>query len=295
MDTKKQSAIFLFFSSLLVISSLFLHFRQKNIISYDHPQGVVLAEATEKQSEPNIYRNDTYGFQVNYPGDWVSPQEETVNDPDYNYIFRASFGTDQGFRGETAEGFNVFVYRGNACLSNGDSVSIQDKNPDAPLAHSIANNSQIQSGCVSRKVTVNGSFFPHEINIFQYVGTNYSFVLVPFISRNEALPEHITAQFEEAAKSFDVLAQDPISPPPAVNQKIPPKISPQVKKPTAMVRPQGTMVCPDPKQKPAYSKTKGKHMDEDCCPDPDEWPNPQCIYPTPAFKIMLSGPPAKKK
>jgi hypothetical protein len=46
--------------------------------------------------------------------------------------------------------------------------------------------------------------------------------------------------------------------------------------------------------KPSYSDTKGKHMDEDCCPDPDEWPKPGCVYSASDYAVMLSGP-AKKK
>jgi len=45
---------------------------------------------------------------------------------------------------------------------------------------------------------------------------------------------------------------------------------------------------------PSRSDTKGKHMDEDCCPDPDEWPKPGCIYDAHGYSIMLKGP-AKKK
>jgi hypothetical protein len=46
---------------------------------------------------------------------------------------------------------------------------------------------------------------------------------------------------------------------------------------------------------PSYSDTKGKHMDEDCCPDPDEWPEPGCIYSARGLALMLKGPPGKKK
>jgi hypothetical protein len=46
---------------------------------------------------------------------------------------------------------------------------------------------------------------------------------------------------------------------------------------------------------PSYSDTKGKHMDEDCCPDPDEWPEPGCIYDAKGLALMLKGPPSKKK
>lgn len=41
---------------------------------------------------------------------------------------------------------------------------------------------------------------------------------------------------------------------------------------------------------PSRSKTKGKHRDEDCCPDPDEWPKPGCVYSAKGYSIMLKGP-----
>ncbi|MFA5777196.1 MAG: hypothetical protein WC906_02050 [Parcubacteria group bacterium] len=41
---------------------------------------------------------------------------------------------------------------------------------------------------------------------------------------------------------------------------------------------------------PSKSDTKGKHMDEDCCPDPDEWPKPGCVYDAKGYSIMLKGP-----
>ncbi len=51
----------------------------------------------------------------------------------------------------------------------------------------------------------------------------------------------------------------------------------------------------DGKDHPKNSTTKGKHMDEDCCPDPDEWPKPGCVYSHKGLALMLSGPTKKKK
>jgi hypothetical protein len=45
---------------------------------------------------------------------------------------------------------------------------------------------------------------------------------------------------------------------------------------------------------PSKSQTKGKHQDEDCCPDPDEWPKPGCTYSPRGIALMLSGPKQKK-
>lgn len=57
----------------------------------------------------------------------------------------------------------------------------------------------------------------------------------------------------------------------------------------------GRVSCPEKNDgHPSKSSTKGKHMDEDCCPDPDEWPKPGCVYSPHGYSIMLKGP-AKKK
>ena len=51
----------------------------------------------------------------------------------------------------------------------------------------------------------------------------------------------------------------------------------------------GKMTC-HKDSPPRKSKTKGKHMDEDCCPDPDEWANPRCEYSLKDYSIMLGKP-----
>jgi hypothetical protein len=46
--------------------------------------------------------------------------------------------------------------------------------------------------------------------------------------------------------------------------------------------------CPEENSHPAKSKQgKGKHVDEDCCPDPDEYPNPACSYGSSDNAILL--------
>ena len=45
--------------------------------------------------------------------------------------------------------------------------------------------------------------------------------------------------------------------------------------------------CAEANDNPSYSDTKGKHVDEDCCPDPDEWPKPGCSYSPAGYALML--------
>lgn len=284
----KISSILIF---ILAFSGLSHHifFSQKPTQTDSAAKPMVLAASSDKPAKWNIYENDFYGFKLQYPSYWNNPQEEAINDPDYNYIFRVSFGTDQGFNGDSAEGFSVFVYRGNMCLSSFDSMQISDNNPDVPLANSIANNINNHPGCVSRKITATSDVFPRQVDIYQYAGKNYTFVIIPFMSRNENLSDHIINQFSDMAKTFVILPKDQIQANTIGTN------NPTIKNTAVPSRPRSTMICPDPSQKPTYSKTKGKHMDEDCCPDPDEWPNPQCSYNAASFKILLAGPSSKKK
>jgi hypothetical protein len=49
--------------------------------------------------------------------------------------------------------------------------------------------------------------------------------------------------------------------------------------------------CPAKHDSPSIStENKVNHMDEDCCPDYDEWPKPNCIYSATDYAIMLKGP-----
>jgi hypothetical protein len=48
--------------------------------------------------------------------------------------------------------------------------------------------------------------------------------------------------------------------------------------------------CAEKNDHPSNSDTKGRHMDEDCCPDPDEWPKPGCVYSPSGRALMMKGP-----
>lgn len=53
----------------------------------------------------------------------------------------------------------------------------------------------------------------------------------------------------------------------------------------------GKRVCATKNDKPHKShKTDEPHMDMECCPDPDEWPNPHCYYTPEQLSWMLKPP-----
>jgi hypothetical protein len=75
------------------------------------------------------------------------------------------------------------------------------------------------------------------------------------------------------------------------------KIQPQMQKPISTTpkiiirKPIAPRIsCAEKNDHPSRSDTKGKHQDEDCCPDPDEWPKPGCVYSPSGRALMLNGP-----
>ena len=55
-------------------------------------------------------------------------------------------------------------------------------------------------------------------------------------------------------------------------------------------RPSAHISCDKDTKGARKSPNKGKHMDEDCCPDPDEWPKPGCRYSAAGLGLMMKGP-----
>lgn len=68
------------------------------------------------------------------------------------------------------------------------------------------------------------------------------------------------------------------------------KKAPIPKAPTPKAPPPRPVVakisCNHPSDKPSKSKTKNSHVDEDCCPDPDEYPKPGCVYSAKGLSIL---------
>jgi hypothetical protein len=89
----------------------------------------------------------------------------------------------------------------------------------------------------------------------------------PMVRVNDNLPEFFAAisQFE----NIDIVRPKP--------KPAPPKIT--APGPASYKVVNGRMVCAKKNDKPSKSdKNKKKHLDMECCLDPDEYPNPHCYY-----------------
>ncbi|MDO9231591.1 MAG: hypothetical protein Q7U36_03905 [bacterium] len=118
------------------------------------------------------------------------------------------------------------------------------------------------------------------------------------VDKNKALTkEKILLSYSpkgEAEKIFGKMEEkklpDPF--PEIIIEELPPEVkvpTPKAPMPKApLPRPVVAKIsCKHPSDNPSKSKTKKhSHMDEDCCPDPDEYPKPGCVYSAKGLSIL---------
>ncbi len=254
------------------------------------PEGDVAgAEQTKQPGNSSIpidssawtkYKDPLYKFEVKFPPEWAKPVAKRINDPDFDYEYQVSFGTRDTLSGNGIEGFDVFVFQTDKCGANGQADS----------------GSGSMGRCATRKTQVStGTPVPE--NIFEFSGKAYTYTVVPLIPSADVDPtlnQKVDAEIAEASKTFSFdnslqlpAQKNPTQTAPAKPAAPPVSNSSRSGKLTGAKASGGKLVCPHPGRKPQRSPNKGNHVDEDCCPDPDEWPNAACAYKPSDFAIML--------
>jgi hypothetical protein len=221
------------------------------------------------------YEDPTYHFSIKYPSDWPDPKTQKINDPDYEYEYEADFGTADTLDGNGFEGFSIFIFPTEKC-----SAQIQRDTGSANLSCAT------QKTRVSNGTDQSGGIIEFSTSAYTYTIVSY----VPDSGSNPQLVKKASLEFNEAEKNFSYDPNLKIIKPPAPKaaspQKPPTPIGKRGKL-TGAVSSGGRLVCPHPNRKPTRSPNQGNHVDEDCCPDPDEWPNIACSYKPGDYKIML--------
>ncbi len=224
------------------------------------------------------YQNNFYNVEIKYPSDWAAPQEEKILDRDFAYEYKIIFSPDGTQQSGSAAGFTIYIYKTEPCINGLNFSNSQDINSFNQLL------SNPTPQCSTHKaVVVNGN----NDYFYEFSGRIYTFTIFPFPAdeNNPLLTENSRDQFEAAIRT---IVFDSIPKPENKIIYLAPK-RPVVKRVSTIVS-SGRQKCPHPGQRPQKSPTKGKHVDEDCCPDPDEWPNPACAYKSSDYAIMLKGP-----
>lgn len=224
-----------------------------------------------------IYKNSIYGFKVKYPSEWSLPQgEKGLEDEwDSRIIFKNSDA------GSSYLGFEMIIYK-NDLKSETD---LQENTNQIQLAKTeIENPKEV---CLSEQISfVKEDYLFRKTNLVNIKNEEYSIRIFPAY-KNSIQTAEGENQFEYSVSSF-VFERDPL---PTIVRKpsiARPKIL-NAKLPAAFKVVGGQRVCDKKNDHPGKSKkNKGKHMDMECCLDPDEYPNPYCTYNNPKYQAILA-------
>jgi len=248
------------------------------------PEREISVEEIAKNSEAagwQTYQNAWYGFQLKYPDSWGKPAGKPRTRGvkwEYRYTFRKKENSENSLLG-----FDVVIYDGKAKKSLLDTEEITAKDNSATAQDSSACDN-IQGHLAEYE-----NFSAEEISIgandecfgqnyfFSLTGERYIYNIVPAKDedsagsadfRKEVLKSY--PEFVQSAASFELIAiKSPKPKPPA----------PTARRPVAAKKVNGKLVCAKKNDKPRESKkTSKKHLDLECCLDPDEYPNPWCTY-----------------
>lgn len=251
-----------------------------------------LAEKEENQAEsPTIdttnwktYQSAWYGFELKYPDNWNNPQFKNYTKGvkwEYRYQFRKQEITENN----PYIGFDVVVYNIHRIkeLSNTD---------EFPTIKNEVLKKQGACQIIEGHLGENENYPAEQIYIdahddcydpayfYTLTRDNYMYNIVPIllgekektIQSEKEIIENLP-EFISASSTFDLIE---IKRPKVIPKKTIDAPMPAWFKKDSLDR----LVCAKDNDRPAKSdKGKKKHLDMECCLDPDEYPNPHCHYP----------------
>lgn len=235
-----------------------------------------------------MYKSDWYGFELKYPKDWSKPLIKSATGStkwEYRYKFRKR----KLEQNNPYLGFDVVVYNVRKIkeLSNTEefpkikSPKLIKENFCQEIPGHLAENEnypaeQIYIG--QDDECYNPAYF-YTLTRDEYI---YNIVPILNVENGEKVSseEEIMEKFPEFISVSSTFNLIDIKRPAVAKPKLKPKIT--APKPLAATKKdsQGRRICAKKNDKPSKSdKEKKKHLDMECCLDPDEYPNPWCYYP----------------
>lgn len=245
-----------------------------------------LAPIPDPTAEWKTYKNESYSFSIKYPNDWQVPTTKAPSSGE-RYLLKISFeGQSAQNGGEGA--FDAYIFRGSI-LDFVGAGNLMKKNELLPtdVCPRFDDITLGQEGYPAKEINVTAENPCWKETFFYSLSENgFTYVIVPrFGSR------YNIENFNEGESLvkfhplfFDVVSTLDLSKKEVVAETVKKIVTPPKARFTSGAS------CNHKNDKPRKSKTKGKHMDEDCCPDPDEWPNPRCAYSGGGLGLMRSGP-----
>lgn len=287
----KKTKIMVNIASFLVVAFLVLaSFCAEKYISKDFVEKILeenLAPQEEmpKQAIPKpetdisnwkTYQSKWFGFEVKYPENWqqLAVKKATAKDKwEYRYLFR------RNEENVSYVGFDVVVYNTKKI----ESVLASEEAPSLKVENS--------GSCDSLKdhLVREENYLPEEVYIssddncynptlfYAFASGGYAYNIVPVGQRDDEesdIKKDLIENFPDffsIAESFDLINIQRSTPAPKITAP----------KPTAKTKvgPGGKRTCAKKGDDPSRSDTHSKkHLDMECCLDPDEIPNPNCYY-----------------
>jgi hypothetical protein len=257
-------------------------------------------EAIPETDDWKIYQDKKFNFEIKYPSDWDDPQPQTINNKDFAYQYQVVFGTADTLDENDNEGFSVYVTKKDSSDENIDLGDCIANPPETQSNNSLPKDSgqlDLKNQCLLYKIKLMGE--DPGYYSYQFMGQDFEYNFFPTLSSGSESPLLTTknmSQFEAAANTF-TLDFEAIE---LMKKKTAEKLKQQAiaaekARIKSLYRPSTQKsVCIEEHIHPSKSDKQGKHIDEDCCPDPDEWPNLRCKYKSSDFGIMLEGSPPQK-
>lgn len=225
------------------------------------------------------YRIKWYGFEIKYPENWNEPVPKKAARGakwEYRYHFRKPIIDENN----PYIGFDVVIYNINKVkeLSGTDEFpTVKNKELEAlRVCQEIGEYSAGKIYVDENDNCYNAAYF------YTLTGNQYIYNIVPVFSGEEESvrsEKNIAKKFPEfiSASTFFNLIE--IEKPKVVSNPKPAAINAPM--PVSYKKDgSGRLVCSNKNDHPSKSdKNKKKHLDMECCLDPDEYPNPHCYYP----------------
>jgi len=253
-------------------------------ISFEEKNVEDIATIQEKINIDNWkeYHSAWYGFKIKYPDYWKNPIVQPYS-KNSRAIYRISFLSNNQ-ENKNIIGFDVVIYDINK-------VKEFYQTDEFPKLKEVSLKEAERCKNIEGHLLETGDYPAEEIYIsreddcynsvlfFTVVEGQYIYNIVPrlrggVVMQNDPMVEisDTLPEFFVAVSNFENI--DIIRPKP---KPIPPKIT--APKPASYKIVNGRLVFAKNKDKPSKSdKNKKKHLDMECCLDPDEYPNPHCYY-----------------
>jgi hypothetical protein len=247
-------------------------------------ESIPVEEIAPVPEQWKTYQNRRFGFQIRYPDSWREPVEiKGINSDKWYYRYR--FQPDSSNRDSRFGGFDLAVYSVRIAKEFSDTEEFPHLKD---IREEAAGNCEDIDGYLieNRSFPAEEVYIPPDnrcfdsVLLFSMTRDDFIYNLAPIrgdgtIASGE-YENDAKMNFPEFFQAASALSLIDIAQP-QKTVRIPRVTAPM---PIWFAWSGGRRVCAKANDKPSYSdKNKKKHLDMECCLDPDEYPNPNCYYP----------------